>query len=105
MAPKLHVRKLSLLCIVSILGIFSGCHKKFPADSSLLSVPTTEQIGTVYARENVLKGLMVGHEQSWSESAQYFEKAYQSDQHPTIVQLHEQVQQASKSVHDLSEDP
>ena len=90
--------------MASILILFAGCHKKLPTDSSLLNVPETEQVGTVYARENLLKALMASHDQSWTDSAQYFENAYQSDRHPTIVQLHEQVQQASKSVNDSPED-
>ena len=89
---------------IIVLGLCVSCRGKLPSDSTLLNPPTTKQVGTIAARENLLKSLMAGHAQTWSESEQYFQDAYQSDPHPTIVQLHTQVQQASKSVEETTED-
>ena len=47
---------------------------------------------------------MASHAETWSSSEQYFQDAYRADPHPTIVQLHTQVQQASKSLEDTTED-
>ena len=81
-----------------------GCRNKLPSNSNLLNPPNSEQIGTIPARESLLKALMASHSQAWSDSEQHFDDAQRSDSHPTIVELHTQVQQASKSVKDTTTD-
>ena len=93
-----------VLSRIIVLGLCVSCGSKIPSDSSLLNPPTPKKIGTIPARENLLKALMASHAQTWSSSEQYFQSAYHADPHPTIVQLHTQVQQASKSVEETTED-
>ena len=89
---------------IIVLSLCIGCRGKFPSDSTLLNPTTPKQTGTIPARENLLKALMTSHTEAWTTSEQYFQEAYRSDPHPTIVQLHTQVQQASKSVEETTED-
>ena len=87
-----------------LVGLCVGCRGKAPSESTLLNPPTTEQIGTIPARENLLKALMASHTLSWSDAEQYFNDAHRSDPHPTIVELHSRLQQASKPVKETTED-
>ena len=89
---------------IIVLCLSVSCRGKLPGDSTLLNPPTPKKIGTIPARENLLKALMASHAETWSSSEQYFQDAYRADPHPTIVQLHTQVQQASKSLEDTTED-
>ena len=92
--------------LIGILGLFlfGGCRGKLPSNSPLLNPSTSEQIGTIKARQSLLKALMAGHSQDWSDSKQHFDDAHRSDPHPTIVELRTQVQQASKSLKDTTKD-
>ena len=47
---------------------------------------------------------MASHTIDWSNSEQYFNDAYRSDPHSTIVELHSRTQQASNPVQKTSED-
>ena len=87
-----------------ILVLGTGCRGKLPTESTLLNPPKTEQIGTIPARENLLRALMASHTLDWSNSEQYFNDAYRSDPHSTIVELHSRTQQASNPVQKTSED-
>ena len=89
---------------IIVLSLCVSCRGKLPSDSTLLNPPTQQQIGTIPARENLLKALMASHAETWSSSEQYFQDAYRADPHPTIVQLHTKLQQASKSVEETTED-
>ena len=81
-----------------------GCRNKVPSNSNLLNPPSSEQIGTIPAREGLLKALMASHSHAWSDCERYFDAAERSDPHPTIVELRTQVQQASKSLKDTTKD-
>ena len=87
-----------------VLSFICGCRGKAPSDSSLLNPPSRQPIGTIQARERLLKALMASHSAAWSDSEQYFKEAHHSDPHPTIVELHVQVQQASKSLEKTTKD-
>ena len=86
------------------LCMIYGCRNKLPSNSNLLNPPISEQIGTIPARESLLKALMASHSHTWSDSERHFTDAHRSDPHPTIVELHTQVQQASKSLKDTTKD-
>lgn len=93
-----------IFCNMLVLSLCVSCRGKIPSDSTLLNPPTSDRVGTIPARESLLKALMASHAETWSESEQYFQDAYRADPHPTIVQLHTEVQQASKSVKEMTED-
>lgn len=87
-----------------VLCFVCGCRNKLPSDSSLLNPPSRQPIGTIKARESLLKALMASHSADWSDSELHFQEAHKSDPHPTIVELHAQVQQASKSLEETTRD-
>jgi hypothetical protein len=84
----------SILLTVTLTGLLS-CGTKPPLDSTLLTGSTSESIGSIAAREQVLRGLMAGHNQQLQNAEHHFEKAYRFDPHPTIVQLRTQIQQST----------
>ena len=88
---------------IIVLSLCVSCRGKLPSDSTLLNPPTPQQIGTIPARENLLKALMASHAETWSSSEQYFQDAYRADPH-TIDNCTRKLQQASKSVEETTED-
>lgn len=63
-----------------------GCTPKQP-QSTLLAVSISPPIGSIGAREEVLRGLMASHNQQWTAAATHFDNAYRFDPHPTILSL------------------
>ena len=92
------------LLVSLLICLICGCRNTLPINSGLLNPSTGEQIGTINARESLLRALMSSHSNDWSNSEQHFIDAHRSDPHPTIVELHTQVQQASKSSKETTED-
>ena len=90
--------------MILVLCFVCGCRSKIRSDSSLLNPPSRQSIGTIKARESLLKALMASHSADWSNSELHFKEAHKSDPHPTIVELHTHVQQASKFLEETTKD-
>ena len=75
-------------CCFYLLGYWLqlGCTPK-PPQSTLLDIPTSSPIGSIGAREEILRGLMASHNQQWTDATKHFDKAYRFDPHPTILSL------------------
>ena len=84
MARNVHRWKWPFM--IGILGNLLSCGSRPPPNSTLLIV-STPAIGSIAAREQVLRGLMAAHNQQFQNAEQYLEEAYHLDPHPTIVQL------------------
>lgn len=88
------VHQWTYLILLSMLGYLLSCGNKPPPDSTLLLISTPD-IGSIAAREQVLRGLMALHNQQFTNADQHFKEAYRFDPHPTIVELRTQIQQAT----------
>ena len=92
MAHNIH--RWTSVILIGMLGYLLSCGNRPPPDSTLL-IASAPDIGSIAAREQVLRGLMAAHNQQFNNAEQHFEEAYNSDPHPTIVQLQIQIQQTT----------
>jgi len=89
-----NVHRWTSVILIGMLAYLLSCGNRPPPDSTLL-ITSTPDIGSIAAREQVLRGLMAAHNEQFDNAEQYFEEAYRFDPHPTIVQLRTQIQQAT----------
>ena len=79
------VKTLQSICLLFLCG----CFAKQPSLEEL-TLPTDPEIGSIYAREKVLRALLAIENKDIEEAQKLFLEAHKLDPHPTIKRLAEE---------------